>query len=401
MTLTESVRMAFKSVTVHKMRSVLTMLGIAIGVGAIITTVAIGKGGEVALKAQFAQSSSTLIPISYGPTLEDTSTLFEEDEYVPNFTEEDIRALEMIDEVKVVIPYNSENTQVFFQEQQVPLTLTASTYAYQDAYNLQEVEGWLPSQDQYAQADNIVIINEQAKKELFPGEDTVVGTVIEVEGQPLKVMGVYKKNTQDFFESMIAIIPLSLYAVLYGDDNVYNIALEAADPEAMLTAGEKACDWLNEALPEEAKGDFQTFDTQQLAEGLGQLTNIITFIISGIAGISLVVGGIGVMNIMLVSVTERTREIGIRKALGATRQKILLQFLIESIVLTSLGGILGILLGAGAANLISLIANWPPLVSLPVVVGGVLFSMVLGVVFGLLPANNAARMDPIGALRYE
>jgi putative ABC transport system permease protein len=172
-------------------------------------------------------------------------------------------------------------------------------------------------------------------------------------------------------------------------------------PEAMIAAGTKACGLLNDLKPEEAKGEFATMDMQALADELGMLTGIITLIISGIAGISLVVGGIGVTNIMLVSVTERTREIGIRKALGATRQKILLQFLIESIVLTSIGGIIGIILGAGAANLISLIAQWPPLISLPVVGGGVLFSMALGVIFGLIPANNAAKLDPIEALRYE
>ena len=140
---------------------------------------------------------------------------------------------------------------------------------------------------------------------------------------------------------------------------------------------------------------------EEIAQGIGQVTTIMTTIIGSIAGISLLVGGIGVMNIMLVSVTERTREIGIRKSLGATRQQILLQFLVESIILTLIGGIIGILLGSGTAYLVSFFADWPSLISWQVVVGAVVFSMLIGIVFGLLPANKASRLDPIDSLRYE
>ncbi|WVE37717.1 FtsX-like permease family protein, partial [Priestia megaterium] len=151
----------------------------------------------------------------------------------------------------------------------------------------------------------------------------------------------------------------------------------------------------------DAEDAYQVQNLEEIADSIGNVTRIMTTIIGSIAGISLLVGGIGVMNIMLVSVTERTREIGIRKALGASKRQILTQFLIESITLTLIGGLLGIGLGAGGAALVSLFAGWPSLISWQVVLGGVLFSMTIGIVFGMLPANKAAKLDPIEALRYE
>lgn len=165
--------------------------------------------------------------------------------------------------------------------------------------------------------------------------------------------------------------------------------------------GEKATEYLNSTLSTNIKGSYEVYNLEEMQEGLSSITNIMTLIIGGIACISLVVGGIGVMNIMLVSVTERTSEIGIRKALGATRKKILLQFLIEAIILTLTGGLIGIFMGIGGANLVATIAGWPPIVSWPVIVIGVLFSVLIGIIFGLLPANKAAKLHPIDALRFK
>lgn len=175
--------------------------------------------------------------------------------------------------------------------------------------------------------------------------------------------------------------------------------LQAENADDLQVAGEKAADLLNRM--HDTDEAYQVMNMEEIAAGIGQITTIMTIIIGSIAGVSLLVGGIGVMNIMLVSVTERTREIGIRMSVGATRGQILFQFLVESVTLTLIGGLIGMLLGGGAASLVSYFAGWPPLISLPVIIGGVLFSMIIGVVFGILPANKASRLDPIESLRYE
>ena len=177
------------------------------------------------------------------------------------------------------------------------------------------------------------------------------------------------------------------------------LRLQAESEEELNAIGEKATSKLNTL--HNTEDAYQVMNMEEIAQGVGQITRIMTLIIGSIAGISLVVGGIGVMNIMLVSVTERTREIGIRIAIGATKRQILIQFLIESITLTLIGGILGILLGWGVVTLVSVFAGLPGLISWQVVLGGVLFSMVIGIIFGILPANKAARLNPIDALRYE
>jgi putative ABC transport system permease protein len=201
------------------------------------------------------------------------------------------------------------------------------------------------------------------------------------------------------FGAVEVYLPWKTWRTVFGKNDYSQVTIQVENSEQIQTAGEKAAAMLNQM--HQTEDSYQVINMEEIAEGISEVTRIMTLIIGSIAGISLLVGGIGVMNIMLVSVTERTREIGIRMSLGATRRQILSQFLIESITLTLIGGIIGILLGAGAAFLVSFFAKWPSLISWQVVLGGLLFSMIIGVIFGILPANKASRLDPIESLRYE
>jgi len=201
------------------------------------------------------------------------------------------------------------------------------------------------------------------------------------------------------FSSNEVYVPWKTWRTITGNNKISSITIQAENTEKLQEAGKKAAQLLNQIHGTEEA--YQVTNMEEIAEGIGQITSIMTLIIGCIAGVSLLVGGIGVMNIMLVSITERTREIGTRMALGATRGQILFQFLVEAMTLTLIGGTIGILFGAGVAYLVSSIIGFPILVSLPVVLVGLLFSMFIGIIFGILPANKASNLDPIEALRYE
>lgn len=397
MNLMENFRMAFSSILAHKLRSILTMLGIIIGVGSVILVVAIGQGGEQALKTQIAGSSNT-IEVFYQPSEEELKAN-------PNamlmdpFTQEDVEALKEIPEVKQVVASTTSSYQTRYKEETIDATVYGINAAYMDVNQLNIDEGRLFTEADFLGGRRVAIISDQLAKDLFKSQNPI-GEVVWVSNQPFEIIGILEKPTGIFAFGMSEIYtPWTAYRNAFGQTNYTQVTLEAVSADEIKTAGEKAEKLLNRM--HKTEDSYQVVNFEEIAESIGQITRIMTMIIGSIAGISLVVGGIGVMNIMLVSVTERTREIGIRKALGATRSQILLQFLIESMTLTLIGGTLGIMLGAGIASIVSIFAGWPSLVSWQVVVGGLLFSMFIGILFGLLPANKAARLDPIESLRYE
>ena len=398
MSLLDSIKIALSSIFAHKLRSVLTMLGIIIGVGSVITVVAIGQGGEAKLKSQVVGSGNSIISIYYTPDMNDPFGIEEMEQ--PKLTEEDIFEVKKLSEIAHVIKTNTSGELLDSNDKKDMVNITGVDSEYFAANKVKVIKGRSLNAIDIEHGNNVVMINTGVEKRLFEQENPV-GKIIEIKGQPMQIIGVYEDKEGSMGESSEALIPLTLWPTLYGKDEIQNISVQAKNIDSLEVAGQKAADVLNSRKPSETTGKYEVMNLKEIQDGISNVTNTTTMIIGGIAGISLLVGGIGVMNIMLVSVTERTREIGVRKALGATRGKILLQFLIESVMLTLLGGLIGIVLGYGGAYIVSSFADWPLLISWQVVVGGVLFSMTLGIIFGLIPANKAAKLDPIEALRYE
>ena len=414
----ENIRLAFQGIWSHKLRSVLTMLGIIIGIAAIITIVSTIKGTNEQIKENLIGSGTNVVTVQ----LNQSGYAYDMSwQGVPAgvkpITEETRKELEAISGVEKVSLYNHRSyaNMVFYRNTQFNGQVFGVDENYLSVYGYQVKSGRGFTADDYQNFRKVLLVDTTAVTTLFGGESPV-GQSVEIEQEVYTVVGVIAQ-TKDFTPTINSLNDYYLYAdtsagALYMPDAVWptayrfdepqNVAIKVKNTDVMTTAGKAAADLLTEkqiADPDNSDFDYRSQDMLEQAQQLQSMSESTNMQLIWIASISLIVGGIGVMNIMLVSVTERTSEIGLKKALGAKKRRIRMQFLTEAAVLTSLGGIIGVASGIGLAELISNMMQIPVSVSVPAILISVIFSTVIGIVFGLVPAIKAANLNPIEALR--
>lgn len=412
----ENIRLSFKGIFSHKMRSFLTMLGIIIGIASIIAIVSTIKGTNEQIEKNLIGSGDNSVTVS----------LYQDDhEYwmdnglpqgIPVISNDVKKQMEEIDHCEGVTLYRSRS--VYDAVYHLNASLSGgyvkgieSDYLEKAGYMVKEGRGITDNDNKkYRQ---VAMLDENTAQVLFNSEDPI-GSTIEINGIPFKVVGICTQKEQfepniesmnDYYmysqnQSGTVYIPAETWPLVYQFDEPQNVLLKADATGNMTQIGKEAADILNASVTNDSI-KYQAQDLMEQAKQIQQLSQSTNTMLIWIAAISLLVGGIGVMNIMLVTVTERTNEIGLKKAIGARKKTIMMQFLTEAVVLTSLGGILGVVTGILLAKLISFLNGTPVAISLSASVFSVVFSMLIGIIFGLLPSYKAANLDPIEALRHE
>ncbi len=404
---------SLESLASNKLRSGLTVLGIVIGVAAVIAMLSIGKGAQQSITSQIESIGTNLIYVSPGAAR--TEGVQGAAGTAGTLTQDDADALVQVPGVVTVAPEVDGRAQITVLGQNVNTRLVGVTPDYQVMQNLTLAEGEFISADHVAARSSVVVLGNGVATDLFGDPISAVGQDIRIRNQPLQVIGVLnsKGGTGFLNQDDQVFVPITTAQVRLVGGNMFrganvisviNVQANSPDQVQAVMAG------VTEVLRErhntvEGSDDFTVSSQQDALSAVTQVTNTLSIFLGGIAGISLLVGGIGVMNIMLTTVSERTREIGLRKAIGARKKDILLQFLIEAMTLSLLGGVIGILFGWLIASLIGRIqlggSNISPVVSLSSVLLATLFSMAVGLFFGIYPASRAASLQPVEALRYE
>ena len=400
-------KIALKALSNNKMRCLLTMLGIIIGVGSVITMLAIGQGSKASIKANIAEMGSNMIMIN--PGAETRGGVRQSAEDMQTLKPADYNALNAgLTYVNAVSPMVSSSGQFINGNNNYPSSVTGVATEYLDIRQLTVEEGSMFSERDIQGATKVVILGKTIVDELFPTGEDPVGKVVRFNKIPLTVVGVLKSkgyNSMGQDQDDVAIAPYTtVMKRMLAVDYLQMIFASATTEELTDKAIDEITDVLrtNHKLKSTDDDDFTIRSQQELSEMMTSTMDMLTILLACVAGISLVVGGIGIMNIMYVSVTERTREIGLRMSIGARGRDILSQFLIESIIISITGGIIGVLLGVACSLLVvKLIFGWPVLIQSYSVILSFAVCTFTGVFFGWYPAKKASNLDPIEALRYE
>jgi putative ABC transport system permease protein len=394
----------------NKMRSILTMLGIIIGVGSVIAMVGIATGATANIMSQIESLGSNMLIVMPGAAT--TGGVRQAAGSMNSLTMSDMEKLESAaaasgSAIKTMAPVSSVGVQAVNAAGNTQTTMTGTTPAYAEVRNITVEVGRFITEEDINEGSRVAVIGPSVVENLTGSSQTnMIGQTIKFNNVPFMVIGITESKGSSGMTNNddIVIVPISTAQIrMIGNKYVRSVFIEATSPDTMTAAQEEITSVLMKAhkIGAEGTADFTITNQADVLSTIQTVTRTMTMMLGGIAGISLLVGGIGIMNIMLVSVTERTREIGIRKAIGAKRKDILLQFLVEAVVLCVIGGGVGILFGVGSATLLGKALDMATKVSLAAIVIAVAFSAFIGIVFGVFPAKKAADLDPIDALRYE
>ena len=414
----ENIRLAFQGIWGHKLRSFLTMLGIIIGIASIITIVSTIKGTSEQIKQNLIGSGSNVVTVQLyqGSSAYDMSynDVPAEVRVIPESRRAELEALQGVDRVS------------FYTQRQWSSNITAGTASFDGScygvdmafFQVMSYEVTYGRNFQQSDFDNyrkVMILDKKAAATLFR-QTYPVGKSVEINGEPYTVIGVVEPieqfqpviNSMEDYQMYVdtsggaVYIPSAVWPVSYKFDEPQNAVIRADSTDNMSSAGNAAAEVMNQGIDtNSSKFKYKADDVMQQVRNMQKLSESTNTQLIWIASISLLVGGIGVMNIMLVSVTERTSEIGLKKAIGARKKVILFQFLTEAAMLTSIGGIIGVIVGIVLSKVVSKLSGAPTAISIPAIIGSVIFSMLIGVIFGLLPSVKAADLNPIDALRSE
>ena len=393
--------LSLRAITRNVLRSFLTILGVVIGVAAVITMVTLGKGATRSVSDQISSMGSNLLMLRPGQRFGPGADV------APNFKLADVEAIRtQITSIDAVAPVASLSVTAVYQARNWSTIVNGSTNDYFRAGNWEIVSGREFSETEERSGRAVCVIGETVRSNLF-GTQNPVGSDIRIKQFSCEVVGLLKAKGQSAMGSDqddTVVMPLrTVQRRLTGSQDVSRLTVAVREGASIDAAKEQLVLLMRERrnIAENEDDNFRVMDTRQIAETLTGTTRILTMLLGAVAAVSLLVGGIGIMNIMLVSVTERTREIGIRLAIGALEREVLLQFLIEAVVLASLGGLIGLALAAGASMTIARMMGIPYLFDPLTNLLSFLFSAAIGVIFGFFPARRAARLDPIDALRHE